>query len=195
MNVFVWTLAAYLCGSLPFSVWLGRLVLGAEIRQFGDGNPGGTNVIRAGSRPLGLTVIFLDGLKGLLPVLAAQEMAGLESWALASVALAVVAGHAFSIFLRFRGGKAVAATFGIWAGLTGWSTLFVLGALLLLAYYSITVDGWAVVCALFGLLVFLAVTDFTGPLLYVWLGNGMIVAWKHRLDLVRQPGLRLPFLP
>lgn len=195
MNVFVWTLAAYLCGSLPFSVWLGRLVLGAEIRQFGDGNPGGTNVIRAGSRPLGLTVIFLDGLKGLLPVLAAQEMAGLESWALASVALAVVAGHAFSIFLRFRGGKAVAATFGIWAGLTGWSTLFVLGALLLLAYYSITVDGWAVVCALFGLLVFLAVTEFTGPHLYVWLGNGMIVAWKHRLDLARRPGIRLPFLP
>lgn len=195
MNVFVWTLAAYLCGSLPFSVWLGRLVLGAEIRHFGDGNPGGTNVIRAGSRPLGLTVIFLDGLKGLLPVLAAKEMAGLESWALASVALAAVAGHAFSIFLRFRGGKAVAATFGIWAGLTGWSTLFVLGALLLLAYYSITVDGWAVVCALFGLLVFLAVTDFTGPILYVWLGNGMIVAWKHRLDLARRPGIRLPFLP
>lgn len=195
MNVVLFTLAAYLCGSLPFSVWLGRLVLGTEIRQFGDGNPGGTNVIRAGSRPLGLAVILLDGLKGLLPVLAAQEIAGLQSWALASVALAAVAGHAFSIFLRFQGGKAVAVTFGIWAGLMGWGALFVLGALLLLAYYSITVDGWAVVCALFGLLLFLAVTGSAGPHLYIWIGNGLIVAWKHRLDLSQRPGFRLPFLP
>ncbi|MDE0076074.1 MAG: glycerol-3-phosphate acyltransferase [Caldilineaceae bacterium] len=195
MNVVLWTLAAYLCGSLPFSVWLGRLVLGTEIRQFGDGNPGGTNVIRAGSRPLGLAVILLDGLKGLLPVLAAQEFGGLQSWALASVALAAVTGHAFSIFLRFQGGKAVAVTFGIWTGLTGWSTLFVLGALLLFAYYLIKVDGWAVVCALFGLLVFIAVTGSTGPHLYVWFGNGLIVAWKHHLDLAQRPGLRPPFLP
>ena len=138
MNVAIWTLAAYLCGSLPFSVWMGRLFLGTEIREFGDGNPGGTNVIRAGSRPLGLSVIFLDGLKGLIPVLAAQEIEGLQSWELAPVALAAVAGHAFSIFLRFEGGKAIAITFGIWAGLTGWSTLIVLGALLLIAYFSIT---------------------------------------------------------
>lgn len=195
MNVAIWTLAAYLCGSLPFSVWMGRLFLGTEIREFGDGNPGGTNVIRAGSRPLGLAVIFLDGLKGLIPVLAAQEIEGLQSWELAPVALAAVAGHAFSIFLRFEGGKAIAITFGIWAGLTGWSTLIVLGALLLIAYFSITVDGWAVICTLFGLLVFIAVTGSTGPYLCVWLGNGLIVAWKHRLDLARQPEFRPPFLP
>lgn len=195
MNVVFWTLAAYLCGSIPFSVWLGRLVLGTEIRKFGDGNPGGTNVIRAGSRPLGLFVILLDGLKGLIPVVAAQEIGGLQSWALASVALAVVSGHAFSIFLGFQGGKAVAVTFGIWAGLTGWGTLIVLGALLLITYSSISVDGWAVVCTLFGLLVFLAVIESSGPHLYVWFGNGLIVAWKHRLDLAQRPELRLPFLP
>ena len=195
MNVVFWTLAAYLCGSLPFSVWLGRFFLGTEIRKFGDGNPGGTNVIRAGSRPLGLFVILLDGLKGLIPVVAAQEIGGLQSWGLASVALAAVSGHAFSIFLRFQGGKAVAVTFGIWAGLTGWGTLIVLGALLLITYFSISVDGWAVVCTLFGLLVFLAVIGYSGPHLYVWLGNGLIVAWKHRLDLAQRPELRLPFLP
>lgn len=195
MNVEIWTLAAYLCGSLPFSVWMGRLCLGTEIREYGDGNPGGTNVIRAGSRPLGLAVIFLDGLKGLIPVLAAQEIEGLQSWGLAPVALAAVAGHAFSIFLRFQGGKAVAVTFGIWAGLTGWSTLIVLGALLLIAYFTISVDGWAVMGTLFGLLVFIAVSGFSGPFLYVWLGNGLIVAWKHRRDLAERPEFRLPFLP
>ena len=194
MNFILWTLTAYLCGSLPFSVWLGSLLLRKEIRQFGDGNPGGTNVIRAGSRPLGLAVIFLDGLKGLLPVLAAQEIANLQGWALAAVALGAVAGHAYSIFLRFRGGKAVAVTFGIWAGLTGWSTLFLLGALLLLAYFTISIDGWAVICAFFGLLVFIAVTGSAGAYLPVWIGNGLILAWKHRLDLAQRPEIRLPVL-
>lgn len=193
MNVILWTLIAYLCGSLPFSVWLGRLFLAKEIRQFGDGNPGGTNVIRAGGRTLGIVVIVLDALKGLLPVFAAQEIAGMQGRGLAAVALAAVAGHAFSIFLRFRGGKAVAVTFGIWAGLTGWSTLFVLGTLLLLTYFTVSIDGWAVIFTFVGLLVFLAVTGSIGADLLVWLGNGLIVAWKHRLDLAERPELRLPF--
>ncbi len=191
MTVVLWTLIAYLCGSLPFSVWLGRYILAKEIRQFGDGNPGGTNVIRAGSRMLGIVVIVLDALKGWLPVLASQEISGLQGWGLAAVALAAVAGHAFSIFLGLQGGKAVAVTFGIWAGLTGWSTLFLLGALLLLAYFTIAIDGWAVVCALFGMLVFLAVTGSIGTYLPVWIGNSLIVAWKHRRDLVRRPEIRL----
>ena len=52
MNAILWTAIAYLCGSVPFAVWLGRLLLGKDIRRFGDGNPGGTNVIRAGGRVL-----------------------------------------------------------------------------------------------------------------------------------------------
>lgn len=192
MNIILWTLAAYFCGSLPFSVWLGNLLLRKEIRQFGDGNPGGTNVIRAGSKTLGLAVIFLDGLKGLLPVLAAQEIANFQGWALAAVALAAVAGHAFSFFLRFHGGKAVAVTFGVWAGLTGWSTLFLLGALLLVAYYTISIDGWAVICTLVGLLVLLAVTGSLGTHIPVWFGNSLIIAWKHRHELGRRPEIRIP---
>jgi len=192
MSIFLWILTAYLCGSLPFSVWLGRLILGKEIRRFGDGNPGGTNVIRAGSRGLGVTVIVLDGLKGYLPLLAAQRLGELPESALAGVALAAVAGHSLSIFLRFQGGKAVAVTFGVWSGLTGWSTLFVLGALLLLAYVTISIDGWAVMCAFCCLLIFLATTGSLGSLLPVWIGNGLILAWKHRLDLAQRPEIRLP---
>lgn len=194
MNVILWILTAYLCGSLPFSVWLGGLILGKEIRHFGDGNPGGTNVMRAGSRALGVAVIVLDGLKGCLPVLAAQRFGDLPDAALAGAALAAVAGHAFSFFLRFKGGKAVAVTFGVWAGLTGWSTLFVFGALLLLAYYTISIDGWAVICAFCGLLAFLALTGPLGAILPVWIGNGLILAWKHRLDLAQRPEIRFPAL-
>lgn len=192
MNVLLWILAAYLCGSLPFSVWLGRLLLGKEIRRFGDGNPGGTNVIRAGGKGLGLAVILLDGLKGMLPVLAAQMLGDLNGWGLAVVAVSAVAGHAFSIFLRFQGGKAVAVTFGVWAGLTGWSTLFLLGALLLATYFTISVDGWAVIFTICGLLVFLFVTGSPTEFLTVWLGNTLILVWKHRQDLAKCPGIGNP---
>ena len=190
MSVILWTVTAYICGSVPFAVWLGRVLLRKEIRRFGDGNPGGTNVIRAGGKGLGLAVIFLDGLKGMLPVLAAHMLADLSCWSLAAVALAAVIGHAFSIFLQFEGGKAVAVTFGIWAGLTGWSTLFVLGALLVVAYFALTIDGWAVIGAMCGLLVFLVVTDSPLAILTVWLGNILIVAWKHRIDLAQRPRVR-----
>ncbi|KPK05115.1 MAG: hypothetical protein AMJ56_16395, partial [Anaerolineae bacterium SG8_19] len=64
----IWIALAFLCGSLPLSVWLGRLVLGIDIRQFGDGNPGAANVWRAGGAKWGLTAVLLDFLKGAIPV-------------------------------------------------------------------------------------------------------------------------------
>lgn len=184
------TLAAYLSGSVPFSVWLGHLFLRKEIRAYGDGNPGGTNVFRAGGQWLGLAVIVLDGLKGLLPVLLAQRLADLSGWPLAAVALAAVAGHAFSVFLGGRGGKAVAVTFGVWAGISGWGVLFLMGALLLVAYYTLSVDGWAVIVTVVGLLVYLVVVGSPFSIFAVWLGNALILVWKHRLDLKQRPAFR-----
>jgi glycerol-3-phosphate acyltransferase PlsY len=64
MTALTWTLIGFLLGSLPISVWLGRLVLRTDIRSYGDGNPGGTNVIRAGNRGLGLLVIILTCSRG-----------------------------------------------------------------------------------------------------------------------------------
>ena len=64
MTALIWTFIGFLLGSLPFSVWLGRLVLRTDIRRYGDGNPGGTNVLRVGNRGLGVLVILLDMLKG-----------------------------------------------------------------------------------------------------------------------------------
>lgn len=190
MSIGLWVAGAYLCGSTPFSVWLGRLFLREEVRRFGDGNPGGANVIRAGGTGLGIAVILLDALKGLLPVLLARSSGQMSGWALAAVALAPVVGHAFTVFLGFRGGKAVAVTFGVWAGLTGWPTLFVLGGLLLGAFLLVTIDGWAVMLTACGLLVFLAATGAGPSLLAVWLGNFLILAWKHRRELRQRPGLK-----
>lgn len=195
-----WFLLAFLCGSLPFSVWIGRLALGADIRQFGDANPGATNVLRAGGKGAAAVALLLDFLKGAIPVGLAHFQGGVNGWPLAAVAVAPVLGHAFSPFLGLRGGKAVAVTGGVWCGLTGWEGPAIGGLLLGLAYALIAVDGWAVMAALAGLLGYLLLAPAAWNLLdarpeswvilAVWLGNAAILAWKHRHDLARPLALR-----
>lgn len=195
-----WIVGAFLCGALPFSVWLGRLCLQADIRAFGDANPGATNVFRAGAtvaygKIVGSLALFLDFLKGALPVGLAHFLLGFSGWPLLLIALAPVLGHAFSPFLGWRGGKAVAVTGGVWCGLTGWEGITVGGLLLGLTHRTIAVDGWSVMVAMAILLVYLLVTPPAWNLLGVrpepwliimaWLGNVLILAWKHRADLAK----------
>lgn len=193
-------LLAFLSGSLPFSVWVGQLLLRTDIRRYGDANPGATNVMRAGSKGAGLLALLLDFLKGAVPVGLAHLQLGLSGWSLVAIALAPVLGHAFSPWLHFRGGKAVAVTGGIWCGLTVWEGPTIGGLFLGLAYWLLAVDGWAVLTAVAGLVLYLLLTPATWNGLVVrpepWLiasvglGNLLILAWKHRADLARPLALR-----
>ena len=115
-----WIAAGLLLGSFPFSLWIGKILLHKDIRRFGDGAPGATNVARAGSRALYVMAALLDAFKGTAPVCLSQILSGITGWELAAVAIAPVVGHAFSPFLNFRGGMGMATTFGVWLGLTGW---------------------------------------------------------------------------
>lgn len=197
MTALIWTLIGFLLGSLPISVWLGRLILHTDIRGYGDGNPGGTNVMRAGSRGLGVTAIILDMLKGALPVSLAHYVFEVDGWPLVPVMLAPIAGHAFSPFLGFRGGKALASTFGVWSALTVPFGPFVMGGSVLVFYKLLGNTGWAVMAALLALLGFLLgprlrstpgapATSATLPLIFAWLGTVGLLVWTHRADL-RQP--------
>jgi glycerol-3-phosphate acyltransferase PlsY len=190
MTTFIWFIVGFVCGALPFSVWVGRLALRTDIRSYGDHNPGATNVIRAGGWQWGALALLLDYFKGAIPVGVAHFFIGLEGVSLAVVALAPVLGHAYSPFLGFRGGKAVAATFGIWTGLTLGEVPLVLGLLLGIWFALVAVSGWAVLLAMFGLLIYLLVFHSASVLLMVWLGNTLLLAWKHRDELTQPPGLR-----
>ncbi len=190
MTAFFWTILAFISGALPFSIWVGRVALRKDIRQVGDGNPGATNVLKSGGKGWAVLALLLDSLKGAIPVSLAYVWAGLEGWLLAAVALAPVLGHAFSPFLAFRGGKAVAVTFGIWTGLTLWEAPTLLGLALVFWFALLTVSGWATLLALLMLLPYLVLRQGEPVLLLIWLGNTLIIAWKHRADLKRLPGLR-----
>jgi glycerol-3-phosphate acyltransferase PlsY len=138
VTALAWTLAGFLLGSIPFSVLLGQLALGRDVRGYGpDGNPGAANAWRAGGLRLGLPVLALDFLKGALPVALARFQSGVDGWALLPVALAPILGHAFSPFLRLQGGKALAVTFGVWTGLRPGEGPLALGALLALFLFLV----------------------------------------------------------
>ncbi len=106
---------AYLAGSIPTGVLLGRLV-GVDVRSAGSGNIGATNVARTAGRTLGILTLVGDALKGLLPVLATRAL-GFDAAVIAAAGLAALVGHVFPVFLRFRGGKGVATGVGVLLGL------------------------------------------------------------------------------
>jgi glycerol-3-phosphate acyltransferase PlsY len=156
MEIFLWTLLAFASGSFMFSYWIGLVALRRDIRTVGDGNPGASNLMRAGGKGLGILGLLLDYAKGIAPVLAARSVGGIEGSALIPIALAPVLGHAFSPWLRGRGGKAVAVTFGVWTGVSLWEGPVVLGALLSLWYALSARDGWTVFVSMLCFVVYLA---------------------------------------
>jgi acyl phosphate:glycerol-3-phosphate acyltransferase len=102
---------AYLIGSIPFGYLLVKLTKGKDVRSEGSGNIGATNVHRTTGLAAGIATLILDIAKGYLAVWLAAEMTNSMDWASAA-ALAVIAGHAFPVFLKFEGGKAVASFIG-----------------------------------------------------------------------------------
>jgi glycerol-3-phosphate acyltransferase PlsY len=174
---------AFLCGSLPFSVWLGKILLGVDVRKFGDGNPGAANAFRTGNKLIGLLVLLLDISKAAAPVGWAYFNLDIRGIPMLLIAIAPILGHVFSPFLGFRGGKALATSLGVWIGLTIWklSLPAAVGALIGIALF--TSPGWSVMLALGGILTVLLIWLPDPLLLAVWFSEVFMLTWTHRLDL------------
>ena len=114
----LFTVFGFLLGSVPFALILTKLFAHKDVRSVGDGNPGGTNALKAGGLKIGIPAILIEIAKGFLPVYLARQY-GISGWDLVPVCLAPALGHAFSPFLKFHGGKALGATGGAWVGLIG----------------------------------------------------------------------------
>jgi len=184
-----WTLFAYLSGGLPFSVWIGRAFLKTDILTIGDGNPGATNVFRAGGRLFGALAVILDIGKGFLPVYLAQ-VSGLRAWDLLPVALAPVLGHAFSPFLRFRGGKALAATGGSWLALIGPVVFPVYAALTVPVLLLVREHAWAASTGMLALVIYTLQIAGSSWLSALAVLNTLLIFWTHRRELRQPPQLR-----
>src|SRR5215472_8310549 len=106
-----YALLGYLFGSIPFGLILTRIAGLGDIRRIGSGNIGATNVLRTGNKGLAAATLLLDGGKGAAAVLIAVWLSGHDAvlWA----GIGAVLGHAFPVWLRFKGGKAVATSYGV----------------------------------------------------------------------------------
>jgi len=121
----LWTvlgiIISYFIGSIPTAYIFGRLIKGVDIRKFGSGNVGATNAFRLLGKGWGITVLVLDILKGFLPVIFLYNILGPkvdlspETFSIL-IGVSCICGHNWTIFLRFKGGKGVATTLGVFLG-------------------------------------------------------------------------------
>ena len=113
-------IAAYLLGSIPFGLLIAK-AHGKDLRSIGSGNIGATNVSRALGRKWAYVCFVLDVLKGLIPMLATMLIAEPDSvvllWLWLAIGCAAILGHIFPIYVKFKGGKGVATSFGVALGL------------------------------------------------------------------------------
>ncbi len=114
LKTIFWLLLAYVIGSIPWGLIIGKVFFHKDIRQYGSGNLGGTNAGRVLGTPIGILVILLDSMKAFLMMLLCHQLnPGIEQY----IGLMVCVGHCFPIFANFKGGKAVACSYGYLLGL------------------------------------------------------------------------------
>jgi len=193
-QVIILSLAAFWLGACPFSVWVGRWFLGKEVREYGDGNPGATNVFRAGGRKSYVMAMLLDIAKGVPFVYLAHAYWGFPDMAVVMVALSAILGSAFSPFLGFRGGKSIAVTFGVLLALPHLEIFFALLVFLLIGFLFLERDAWIVIAGAAGTLAYLAVTGGNSWESMLMLGVLAILMVKHFNDLKTVPTRRVRIL-
>ena len=116
MVSFIAIIIGYICGSIPFGLLLTKAAGLGDVRSIGSGNIGATNVLRTGNKKIAALTLFLDGLKGAVPVLLLTHFGGPLAGMIAG--LAAMAGHIFPLWLGFKGGKEVATSLGVLFGLS-----------------------------------------------------------------------------
>ena len=177
----VWALLlGYLCGSIPFGLLLTKAAGLGDVRNIGSGSIGATNVLRTGNKGLAAATVLLDAAKGAVPVLvAAHFWPGTEG----VVAIGAVAGHCFTPWLKFKGGKGFATAAGV-LGALAWPAMLICAAI------------WAVTLALSRISSVSSMTTVIAAPLIVWglrlpqlilplVVIAAIVLFQHRANIAR----------
>ena len=172
-------LVGYLLGSIPFALLLG----GAEVGRVGSGNLGAANVLRVRRVSIAMAVLALDVAKGCAAVWFASGV-NAAATATAAVGGGAILGHVYPVWLRFKGGKGVATTFGVFTLLSPLAAAFaagVFGVAVCTTRY-ISVGSMLAVVSLPGLVY---VTHGDVPAIVSAIGAAMLVVFRHRSNLVR----------
>jgi glycerol-3-phosphate acyltransferase PlsY len=178
-------LLGYLSGSLPFSVWITRLVKGVDVRDGGSGHAGATNTIRQAGFGWGALVFVLDAAKGSLPIYLALGRNDIPTYIIVATAVCAVVGHCFPVFAQFRGGMGLATAGGCLLALNPLSFLVSVGVLVLCV---LIVRHAARASVLAGVLVAPALWLLNIRDLSMWTGMGVggVIALRFLINWNRQ---------
>jgi glycerol-3-phosphate acyltransferase PlsY len=175
---------AYLLGSVSFSILVVRLFFRKDIREEGSGNAGATNVLRNHGAKAGVAVALLDVAKGAAAVGAMKWATADPAW-LSAAAFAVVLGHVFPAFFRFRGGKGVATTVGAFLVLAPGATAVVIGLFALVVAATRYVSLGSILAATALPPVALYLFHSPDPVALAAGATALLILFKHRENLRR----------
>lgn len=189
MNTVIILVIAYLLGSIPSALWIGKLLYKTDIRQHGSGNLGGTNTFRTLGVKAGLIVSILDILKGtaatLLPLLPFFSNTDVHPLILGVLA---VIGHMFPIFAQFKGGKAVATSGGVLLAYHWPLFVIMLAGFFIVLKLTKMVSLTSMILAMLGLLYTILYNIFYRvdiPLLIVIILLATFILYRHRANMTR----------
>ena len=184
-------LSAYLLGSMPFAVWIGKLFYNIDVREFGSGNAGATNTFRVLGKKAGVPVLLMDVIKGIMAVALAHfsEFAShstpLINYQIA-LGVAAVIGHIFPLFAGFRGGKGVATLMGVALAIQplGASMALVVFLLMLFAFRYVSLASMSAGLS-FPFIVLLILKDSPVSLLIFSLMVAALLIITHKKNIQR----------
>ncbi|MGX6590650.1 glycerol-3-phosphate 1-O-acyltransferase PlsY [Cetobacterium ceti] len=188
VNFIIFIIIAYLCGSIPTGIWLGKACKGIDIREHGSKNSGATNAYRVLGAKYGIMVLILDALKGYIPLAIAHKF-GINGGELVFLGLIAILGHTFSLFLNFKGGKGVATSLGVFLYLIPNVVGILVITFIIVVYISKYISLGSVICSILLpiLTAFLPMKDNVSrtPMLIITTIVGIFVVYKHKSNIGR----------
>ena len=182
LSIFLGATMAYLLGSIPSGLWIGRKFFQIDIRQHGSGNLGATNSFRILGKKAGTIVLLMDLLKGSISVLLLKQM-DLHGISPLIIALFAVVGHTYPLFANFKGGKAVATFAGVILAYQPVLFLIGLGIFILTLAISKMVSFTSMLTISIGVLLSLYFQDMV--LTTIALFADIFIIYRHRTNIQR----------
>ena len=178
-------LIAYCLGAIPFGYLLVKLKTGADVRTAGSGNIGATNVMRTSGRGAGILTLILDIAKGYAAVWIAGRLTGGDVLWMSVAAVTVMLGHAYPVFLGFKGGKAVASVVGAFLCLTPWALVVEIFIFVVIVFMTRHISmGSIVAAATLPLAVFMVARAPVAAVIAALIA-GAFVIYRHSSNITR----------
>ncbi|MBX9811795.1 MAG: glycerol-3-phosphate 1-O-acyltransferase PlsY [Burkholderiales bacterium] len=190
MSTLVFALIAYLIGSISFAVIVSRAFGLPDPRSYGSGNPGATNVLRTGRKAAAVLTLLGDGAKGWLAVFVVQRLVVVQRFgepemldiSLAAAAVAVVIGHMYPVFFRFRGGKGVSTALGVLVALDYYLAAGTVATWLIIAFFFRISSLAALISALFAPF-FCFLLFGMRPVTIAVIVISLLLVWRHKTNI------------